>query len=375
MRHFIHRAVVQCVLAVAVSSSAYARPMPTLFDLGVLSGGSFSEANAVSADGTWVAGTSGSADGDRAIRWSSQGGLQDLGAFWEGSGGGPRSYGTGISGDGSVVVGRNLSFYTRAFRTTGSGPLQPTALFGSAGYGVSASGAVMVGVFTSGGLERAFRMTHGQDPVDLGTLPLPNNGTSVASAVSASGDQVAGWSDSTAGRRAFVWSADAGMTSLGVLPGGTASGAWGISADGTSVVGHCSFLAGNAAFRWRQGEGMLNLGLLPGGTLAGALGVSGDGRFVVGEADVGSTTINHAFLWSQDTGMQGLNTLLLSLGVDLTGWTLTSARAISADGRTIVGSGVYFGQQRGWVVTGIPSPGMGAMCSLSVAFFAARRRR
>ena len=47
--------------------------------LGVLAGGSASEALSVSGDGTVVVGTSGSSNGNRAFRWTLDSGMQDLG--------------------------------------------------------------------------------------------------------------------------------------------------------------------------------------------------------------------------------------------------------------------------------------------------------
>ena len=49
--------------------------------------------------------------------------------------------------------------------------------------------------------------------------------------------------------------------------------------------------------------------------------------------------MGRAFIWDAQDGMRDLQTLLVSLGADLTGWSLTEARAISADGRVIVGTG------------------------------------
>src|SRR5690242_10715451 len=63
----------------------------TFTDLGVLPGQQYSNANAVSNDGSAVVGNSGS----HAFRWTMATGMQDLGAF------GPSS----VSADGSVVAG------------------------------------------------------------------------------------------------------------------------------------------------------------------------------------------------------------------------------------------------------------------------------
>ena len=53
--------------------------------------------------------------------------------------------------------------------------------------------------------------------------------------------------------------------------------------------------------------------------------------------------------------MVDLSALLPTLGVDLTGWTLANASAITPDGRTIIGFGHHNGHTEGWIAT-IPSP-------------------
>ncbi len=82
------------------------------------------------------------------------------------------------------------------------------------------------------------------------------------------------------------------------------------------------------------------LGDLPGG-FCESFGndVSADGLVVVGSGQ--GSLGPEAFIWTADTGMQSVRAVLVDqLGLDLTGWTLTSARGISADGQTIVGQAV-----------------------------------
>src|SRR5262245_7893334 len=55
------------------------------------------------------------------------------------------------------------------------------------------------------------------------------------------------------------------ITNLGVLPGGTNSYGLAISADGSTVVGESESSAGVRAFRWTAQHGMQDLGTLPGG--------------------------------------------------------------------------------------------------------------
>ncbi len=68
------------------------------------SGGLVGEAGAVSDDGQWVVGMGGVSTNDEAWRWSQATGLEQLGSL--GLGGiFPVGFATGISGDGSVIVG------------------------------------------------------------------------------------------------------------------------------------------------------------------------------------------------------------------------------------------------------------------------------
>jgi len=55
-------------------------------------------------------------------------------------------------------------------------------------------------------------------------------------------------------------------------------------------------------------------------------------------------------MWKASLSTVDLNTYLAAHGVDLTGWTLNEARAVSADGRTIAGNGTHNGVREAWVV-------------------------
>ena len=71
------------------------------------------------------------------------------------------------------------------------------------------------------------------------------------------------------------------------------------------------------------------------------------GRIAAGETQTASGS--RATLWTSSAGVQDLNTLLPAMGIDLTGWTLLAARAVSIDGRAIGGDGLHNGIEVGWV--------------------------
>jgi probable HAF family extracellular repeat protein/predicted outer membrane repeat protein len=169
---------------------------------------------------------------------------------------------------------------------------------------------------------------------------LTGRSTSLAHGVSSNGTVIVGSSSSASESEAFRWSQSSGMVGLGFLPGGSSgSCAYAVSADGSVVVGSASSEFGTEAFRWTQTGGLVGLGHLPGGNIfSRAYAVSADGSAVVGISSSGSGTI--AFIWDSTNGMQNLKEVLTeTYALDVTGWDLYSATGISADGKTIVGSG------------------------------------
>jgi probable HAF family extracellular repeat protein len=315
---------------------------PSFQGLGDLPGGDFfSSASAVSADGSVVVGTSVTSNGQGdAFRWTQGEGMVSLGE-WTGTA-------ADVSDDGSVVVGGSSS--------TGSGPLifRWTAtggvvqLGGPGGAdGVSADGSVVAGTrWPLGGNMMAWRWTQETGIVDLGYLP--GGFVSQASDISSDGSVIVGFSGSTLGKQAFRWTSGSGMFGLGDLPGGPfSSSAYAVSADGSVVVGASESSLGSEAFRWTSGSGMVSLG---GGTGSEALDCSADGSVVVG-------VVGEAFIWDAVNGIRNLSDVLVNdCGLDLTGWTLTAAKGISADGFTIVGEGTNpDGFNEAWIAT-IPEP-------------------
>lgn len=320
--------------------------------LGHLPGGDFSEVSAVSADGSVVVGNS--KDGGRlgassAFRWSADTGMVGLG-FLDGPNG--NSWAQGVSADGSVVVGADFTSDMRAFRWTLQGGIEEIA-GGRNAFGASADGSVVAGI-ARGRPSRPYRWTE-QDGLERFDLQSGYEG-GYGHAISDDGSTIIvgqDYRDPQRGRiqHVFRWTRQGGMQNLGQIPGHPFHSwylATDVSPDGSVVVGYGSaYNRPSEAFRWTEETGMAGLGFLPGSSTdtTGAEAVSADGSIVVGS--VGnwwdSEDTQHAFIWNADDGMQRLQDVLIddyALGAELSGWTLTSARGVSADGQTIMGGGI-----------------------------------
>ncbi len=342
-------------LAASVGGSGAALAAPTIHNLGLLPDlfpefpFDSSEAHGVSADGSTATGLcrNGSEGFDRAIRWTKNGGMEDLGTL-----NGP-TRGTALNANGTVVVGHTTGIGFNAFRWTTGGGMENLGSLGggqSLAQGVSADGAVVVGYSqTSDGLVRAFQWTSDGGMEEVGPLP-PGRDLSYAVAISGDGSVVAGTSESPLPARAVIWR-DGGVQDLGVLPGFSNSQARALSADGLVAAGvsYTSAFTSGRAFRWSDADGMVDLGVLPGAPGADAFAVNGDGSVIVGASG------GRAFMWTDDLGMVDLYGHLSTLGADLTGWFLHNATGISADGSVIAGIGFFNGERRAFVAV-LPAP-------------------
>ena len=265
----------------------------TMSDLGTL-GGADSIAYGVSGDGVVVVGYSyinGAVN--HAFRWVATAGgggtMTDLGTL-----GGTYSYANAASSDGSVVVGNsyiagntanNPFRWTTAAGPNGGGTMTDLGTLGGTGggaSGVSADGSVVVGYSSKAdGATHAFRWTTAAGPngggtmADLGTLS--GKTSSDARAVSADGEVVVGSSymtdpnnGNTSQRQAFRWTqatnnmqaVTAWLTGAGVAVGGwTLEKATGVNTDGTVVVGTTTNVAGNQE-AWLARVGGAGTGLI-----------------------------------------------------------------------------------------------------------------
>lgn len=365
---------------------------PIFTGLGDLPGGPFvSRANAVSADGRVVVGSSASATSEgstEAFIWTLESGM--VGMAKTGSPYYPRSA-FGVSGNGLTVAGTGetpsqgaawIWSSSTGFQEVGD---LPGGGVGSSVQSLSLDGSTVVGIgssdFNPGG--EPYRWTAKTGILGLGDLEggLVGGG---AFGVNGDGSVVVGAGNSELGGEAFRWTIDEGMVGLGDLPGGRfQSFASAVSADGHATVGWSTSdrsFPNAEAMRWTAKTGMIGLGDLPGGSFASfAYGVSADGFIVVGRATIARTggapaDLPVPFIWDEAHGMRDLQEVLVNdFGLDLTGWKLGTAYAISADGTTIVGQGLNpLGQSEAWLAR-IPEPATLALLALGATCF--RRRR
>jgi probable HAF family extracellular repeat protein len=323
----------------------------------------------VSADGEVVVGAGlvgaascGTLPSYDAIRWTAGGGATPLPPVP----GATRTGASAVSADGDVVVGRSDDRPFRWTPTTGTVALPiPPAATASRVLDVSGDGSVMVGTVTENGVAQAFRWTAGSG-TGAGLGFLPGADYSEAYGVSPDGSVVVGQALNDAGQaEAFRWTSDDGMIGLGQLPGGDFSGADAVSADGSVVVGVASALF-QEGFRWTAAGGMVGLGMAVGTVFLPdslASDVSADGSVIVGSGHLDTSppdTSPHALIWDPIHGWRLVEEVLVSdYGLDLTGWTLTAATAISGDGLTLVGLGTNpEGEGEGWIahLASVPEP-------------------
>jgi uncharacterized membrane protein len=311
-------------------------------------------------------------------------------ALFTGLGGHSRAY--GVSADGSFAVGF-VGAQSDSFRW--SPPAAATLLprvsgaTGGQASAASSNGSVVVGVSYHAANAHPWRWTPTSGTVDLGFLPGTNNGGS--NAVSSDGGVVVGTvsaDPSGTGQQAFRWTAPTGMVSLGAIGGTGNSDARGVSADGNIVVGisnntgfrwttetgmqpvgtfrFCSAISGDGsvivgivgeqAYKWSQTTGMVPLGNFGANYDSFPMGVSADGTTIVGYGLRNSPSFDwSASIWTPASGMQRVQDVLTAAGVDLSGWKLNVASAVSADGQVLAGWGVHNGTEEAWMAT-LPEP-------------------
>lgn len=295
-----------------------------------------SRALAISADGAVVVGLSRQQFSEASVTlWNWRSGrierLSQSGAIREREATTLFSAGLATSYNGTWVVGRrevraplldrlNL-VSSRGFKANANS-IQD--LFQGAATGVSGDGTVVVGWTEEFGQRRSVRVS----PAGRVALESRSDGNSEARAVSQNGDWAVGfdtWPDGES--RAVRWSAEGSIISLGLLAGDTSSVAVAVDEEGTTVVGSSEGLQGSHTFIWHQATNKVTS--LP---LEQVRAISGDGSRVVGVLN------SQAAVWYANSAEVHILSELLD-GVIPGGWSLTAATGISGDGRFVVGYG------------------------------------
>ncbi len=330
--------------------------------LGLLPGGDPpSTAWDVSANGSVIVGWARGDRGRQAFRWTKQTGMVGLLAPAE-------SQALGISLDGTVTVGWSGGL-TRSepVQWTSSGVMFLDGVPGGDSVAVatatSGDGSVIVGWDEDHG---AFRWTKDGGFSYLGTSPKVHDVV-----ISGDGSVIAGSHNSGSQSRPFLWTEQDGVQPLPALQ--VSHDAWvrDLSADGRVAVGR----SGSHAVMWVDGAVHELVGFAGNSGFQEAHGVSGNGSIIVGERLHPTLGGPEAWIWTEEIGILGLQDyLLMEHGLDLPGWRLSRAMAVSADGTTIVGIGVSpNGVGEAWAVT-IPAPGAASLM-LATALTTSRRRR
>jgi probable HAF family extracellular repeat protein len=331
-----------------------ATPAPAEFlPMGLLPTFVSSTAQAVSGDGTTVAGTMTDLNGrSEAFVWRPPQRKVLLGSLP----GGTHSAPTAISGDGSIVTGygNTATSPSTAFRfSAATGMLAVDALPGAtvcSASAISDSGSAIAGTCLLAG-NAGYRWTAATGAVNLGRFGTGTSGASTATALSRNGAVVGGQGHPFL-TGAMLWDANAVPRFLGkVLPDDQSAIVTALSGDGSVAVGSSVDAAGKSwMFRWTDGAGMQRIAQAAGMADTYPQAISADGAIVVGRV---TGPGSRAFIWDAAHGIRLLADVLASdYGMTLTGWTLESASSVSANGRVIAGTGTNpQGGGEGWMVT------------------------
>ncbi|MBB6429781.1 hypothetical protein [Algisphaera agarilytica] len=331
---------------------------------------SYSQAVALSADGSSVIGSSSTFEGieEEAFHWTAETGMLGMGSL--GAPLGADSWAVDITDNGDTALGTlfdygGMSGGIRMYTWQPGGDKQPIDL-PATGYprvnarAISADGSVLAGYATNSPQSRsnAFVWTSdgGYQFLDLGPSHhiwrhVDVGGLSADAGVVV-GDVRSYSGGSSSRTQAYRWEPDGEFEYLGYLPGGDNdySTAADISADGSIIVGTSDSANAEAgggffeAFRWTEEDGMVGLGDLPGGDFnSWATAISADGSVIVGEATIEAESFSQRdapFIWTEEHGMRNLRDVFLDAGIgaDFVAG-IEDVVDVSADGQTFIGNG------------------------------------
>jgi len=235
-----------------------------------------------------------------------------------------------ISYDGSTIIGSNFTpvnmgveFSGFIYKDNRLSLLPRTNNENSEIYGTSANGAILVGRMG----DNAIRIENNI----ITQLPTINNNQSqIASAISADGSVIAGYSYQNNDRSVIFKYVDGEMTNLGFVTLNNASyggDVRAISYDGSTITGVYDLgVWEGGSFKYDAVNGFVDLGDL-GGNSTTVRDISATGKIIVGDSrDANNRT--RAFKYTSETGIIDLGTL---------GGNNAIATSITPDGRVIVG--------------------------------------
>lgn len=333
-------------------------------------------ATGISGDGSQVVGYKifvNSNNRNQAYIWNATDGIQWLPGFLGETGTVP-SYAYAISQDGTIIVGQTRTEAKKDYSTTWEkvdGVWTPT-IQESMGNStsrltaISADNGVIVGSSSASGI----KIVNGGAQVTLGPsrqiLGVSGDGATAVGYTTTSGTAAASFTVPTNA-----------ATPLAALSSNPTSQALSLSYDGSVIVGWATDDNDRQrAVRWTA-SGVEDLGALRLDDASVANAISSDGKVVIGNSG------SDAFLWTEELGMVNLQTWLTDeISVDLNGWVFTDATAISMtdDGLyNLAGSGTYQGVNENWLITGlsvptIPEPRTALLIGMGTLFFAVKQR-
>lgn len=349
-------------VACVVAMSAACAGGQTFRGLGVPPGAASSFASDVSALGLVVSGTVGTATGAVAFRWTKFEGFTPLPP----SGGRTESQGSAVSGDGKMIVGTEscsgcgAADSTIGFQWTVDGGKQILAALPGHGYSdaVAASydGSVIAGTGrTQGNLanDRALYWAGGA----FHELPPLSEHNASAFDISADGSVIVGSARVMDQNgpvllpdRAAFWQGGV-LHDLGLPAGSQRAFIVAVSPDASTMVGNMEPIGadGDRSFVWTAAGGIVMLPAPADAHHHWMRDIAGDNQSMVGAVSPPFAD-QYACLSTPALGTVDLNVYLPTLGIDLSGWHLADANAISADGTVIVGVGVHNGVDEAFLV-------------------------
>ncbi|HEY4157477.1 MAG TPA: hypothetical protein VGM29_05245 [Polyangiaceae bacterium] len=314
--------------------------LPSFESLGVALGASRSRAQAISADGQVVVGSLQFAPTFdwQGFRWTRETGYVPLGFLSTANG---ESEAAAVNADGTFIAGDSSDTLEHPVRWAADLQLSNLGIapMRNNGYvtGISGDGAVVVGFAYSNTdtVDYMFRWT---------ALGMQEVGQGRAEGISADARVIVGYVAPTAGEfgNAASWgTGSADPASLAAGPGFQYTSAHATNSDGTVIVGEAFNWDTSAhAVRWTS-AGLDDLGTLPGDSHCAAFAVSADGSLIAGQ----SSTISlydddgRAMIWDAKHGMRALIDALIAQGATLDGWQPLRVSGVSADGSVLAGWG------------------------------------